>query len=125
MGVLSCRESTQLCIHHSLSRGVTCLALALGTDLDRLMEDGSEEQRRRDEPGHTPRLSPYMTVAESASFARCHEQTIRKAVRAYQRDQTTGLKAFQSGAHATIRVHVDDLTRWIQGEPPSKGARRR
>lgn len=70
-------------------------------------------------------VSPYLTVAESASFARRHEQTIRKAIRAYQRDQSTGLKAFQANAHAAIVVHIDDLHRWIRGEAPSRGTRRK
>lgn len=81
------------------------------------------EQSQTEPPAGSP-PSPYLTVAESASFARCHEQTIRKAVRSYQRNQTTGLKAFQSQANASIRIHADDLTRWIQGEAPSRGTRR-
>lgn len=57
-------------------------------------------------------LQPPLTMREVAALARCHVDTVRRAIargdlRAHQR---------QGGANSKLLIEVDDAMRWIKGE---------
>lgn len=54
--------------------------------------------------------SPWMTADEVATYALCHIQTVYKAQR------SGALTAAQSCVGGKLRIHRDDVDRWLRGQ---------
>jgi hypothetical protein len=70
--------------------------------------------------------SPWMTVTETALYAKRHEQTVFKALWKYVRtDGREGLRGGQpNGPCSSWRVHREDIDLWLRGgQPPPRRAR--
>ena len=55
--------------------------------------------------------SPWMNVAEAASFARVSHSTLRRAIRRRR------LAAYRIGGGSAIRLRRDDLDEWLSSAP--------
>lgn len=67
--------------------------------------------------------SPWMTLEETCAYAKRSRETVRRAAVLWSRKKTEGLRAHQRKAHARWRFHVEDVDRWIRGEPPRRTTR--
>ncbi|HJP80578.1 MAG TPA: hypothetical protein VJ914_40275 [Pseudonocardiaceae bacterium] len=72
-----------------------------------------------------PVVSPWMSVAETAAYTRRHPETVRRALREWERSKgRRGLKGAQpNGANACWSVHRDDADAWMSGALPAKSRR--
>jgi hypothetical protein len=70
----------------------------------------------------------WMKVQDVADYAGYHYNQILLALHEYERTKDThsprGLKGFQRKANATWRVHREDVERWMQNLPPTRGVRK-
>jgi hypothetical protein len=69
--------------------------------------------------------SPWMTTQETAGYARVHENTVYRALKAcVSSGGSRGLRGYQRGSDSPWRIHRDDADRWLRGESPSRGNRK-
>ncbi|MEC3975103.1 hypothetical protein [Amycolatopsis sp. H20-H5] len=70
--------------------------------------------------------SPWMDLQEAARFMRRHLRFVQQKCLEYDRSGgKTGLKNTQpTGEDGKRFVHVDDVNRWMERQPPSRGNRR-
>jgi hypothetical protein len=64
--------------------------------------------------------TPWLTLSEACEYTRRSAETVRRAAVAYQRDNSKGLRGFQSHPNACHRFHREDLDRWVMGLAPSR-----
>jgi len=69
--------------------------------------------------------TPWLTLAEACEYTKHCTQTVRRAaVECDRSNGQRGLRGYQQRGHTPWRFRVEDLDRWLRGEPPARSIRR-
>jgi hypothetical protein len=69
--------------------------------------------------------TPWLTAAEAAQYVKLDIRRVRAAaVECEQTNGRAGLRGYQRGPNCSWRFHIEDLDRWLRGEPPARSIRR-
>jgi len=63
----------------------------------------------------TAQQSPWLTVGESAAYARTGKRIVYQAIR------SGDLRHVRVGGRKEIRVKADWITTWLEGQEPARG----
>ncbi len=55
--------------------------------------------------------SPWLTLKQAASYGKCSDSTIRRAVKRGR------LIAYRVGGGSSIRIHLNDFDSWLRQSP--------